>query len=325
MAFYETLQTMKKVVLFLLPLFLWAHPPTWTTPWFTGPLLAPSASTSPRGVVTWQPYLFVTNSYGVFTQDWGREKTPNTWVIQPLVDVTYGLTPFMDIEATPVFSYTLREGSSAVRMNDTPLFIGFQVLRDQEGGWMPDLRITLQQLFPLGQYDHLNPKKKGTDGSGKGSYRTGINFNFQKIFKIAEEHYFRLRTSCGTFFYSSPPHIQGLSSYGGASDTNGKIYPGERFDLFVSGEYTITHQWGFAFDTLYVLELKDRFTGKRGTTSKGKVARVGESIRQQISFAPAVEYNFSENFGIIGGAWFTLAGQNAPQFFTGTLSAVISY
>lgn len=321
---------MKKLLFCLLiyPAFLCARTnpeELWTHPWFTGPLFAPSASTNPVGIATYQPYLFVTNQFGEFDKHWKRRGTPNTWTIQPLVDITYGIASFLDLEVTPAFSYTMREGSSSVRMNDTPLFLGIQALRDTPGTAIPDLRITIRQLFPFGQYDKLNPKKHETDASGGGSYRTGIAFNFQKLFRIAAEKYFRLRWSVGTFFYSTPVHIQGRSVYGGASNTSGRVFLGQSYNAFLSGEYTITRNWGFAFDTLYTLNRHDRFTGKRGTDENGEKARVGQPISQQISFAPAVEYNYSENFGLIGGFWFTLAGRSSAQFISGVISAVVSF
>lgn len=298
----------------------------WDGPWFlgTGPLLAPSATTNPMGETSWQPYLFIINNFGEYDQHWNRQNTPNFWTISPLVNVTYGLSSFMDIEADFSFSYNLSEGSSAVRFNDSNLFLGFQVLRDTRGTAIPNLRITIQQVFPFGQYDKLNPKKHGTDATGRGAYQTGLNFNFEKLFLMAPEQFFRLRWSVG-YLFAVPVHIRGESVYGGAPGTRGKAYPGQTLTAFLSGEYTITHRWVFACDSLYILTRSDRFSGKRGTTSDGEKASVGNPVSQQISLAPAIEYNWSENFGMIGGVWFSLAGKNAPQFFSVVYSVVINY
>ena len=325
---------MKKIVLFFLfPLTLWASPQQFpyqdkvqTHFYFTGPLLAPSSLTNPKGVVSWQPYLYVINSYGKFDNSWKRHNTPDTWVVSPRLDLTYGLSSFMDFECTPGFTYSMKQGASSVRINDTPIFLSFQALRGKKGTWIPDLRISLKHIFPTGQYEKLNPKKNGTDGTGKGSYQTGLNFNFQKVFTLSNEHYFRLRWSIQWLFLFSHPHIKGLSTYRGSPNTKGKAYPGQDFTIYLSGEYTISKRWGFAFDTEYSLHLKERFSGDRGgTTVLGEKAHVGHPIRQQISFAPALEYHFNETVGVIGGVWFSLAGQNTPQFLSGVLSVLISY
>lgn len=309
--------------LFLVPFLLFTIPSKqkeWTTPWFTGPILAPSASVNELKQVSWQPYLFVTCNYGEYNRHWKRENIPNLWVVQPLLDVTYGISSFMDLEVTPAFSYQIREGSSSIRMNDTPLFLGIQALRQEMNSWIPNLRICLQAILPFGQYEKANPKKSRTDLTGKGSYQAGINFNFEKIFELSSEHYFRLRWSVESVLYTSIVHIQGISSYGGNPNTNGKVHPGRTFTCYLSGEYTITHHWVFAFDTQYVYGGKDHFSGRRGGPD-----RVGGPPSHQISFAPAIEYNYSANFGIIGGTWFTLAGKNSTQFAGGVISAVITY
>ncbi len=307
--------------LLFLPFSLWAN----FTPWFTGPLLAPSGLVNELKQVTWQPYLFVTNTHGVFDKHWNRRNVPDLWTVQPLLDVTYGVGSFVDIEATPAFVYQTSQGASSVRMSDTPIFVGIQALREKEGSWVPNLRITPLFILPFGQYDKLSSKKKGTDLSGQGSYQMGISFNFQKLFKMAEEDYFRLRYIAQWIFYPTPTHIQGLSFYGGARDTRGKIYPGMSYNFILSGEYTITQNWVFAFDISYLLNSHDRFSGKRGTFPNGAKAKVGRPFSQQISFAPAIEYNFNESFGLIGGVWTTLAGKNADQFYSGVFSAVITY
>ncbi len=314
---------LRKIVLFLIPFSLFATPSNdevWTVPWFTGPLLAPSGSVNTLGQVTWQPYLFVTNNFGIFDNSWKRENSPNMWVIQPLLDLTYGIASFMDLEFTPAFSYQTSQGSSSLRMNDSPFSLGIQALRDHPGTWIPDLRIRLQITFPFGQYDKGNPKKHGTDLTGQGSYQSGINFNFQKTFKLAPEQYFRLRWSLLGILYPSSVHIEGISTYGGAPGTGGKIYPGRNYTFFLSGEYSITHNWAFAFDTQYVYSSHDRFSGRQRSSLS-----VGNPSSHQINFTPSIEYNYSANFGIIGGAWFTLAGKNSTQFFGGSISAVVTY
>lgn len=317
------------LLLLLLPLSLFAvqdvQPPqeAMLAPWFTGPLLVPGAECNPKGDTSWQPFIFVNNSFGEYDSHWHRQNTPNTWSVAPLIDVTYGLSSFMDIEAIASFVYNYSQGSSAVRFVDWNLLLGFQALRDTPGTWEPNLRITIQQNFPFGQYDHLNPKKNGTDGTGTGAYQTGMNFTFDKAFMYTAHKYLRIRWSLG-YFFSVPTHIQGLSVYGGAPDTDGKVYPGQFFIGYLSGEVQLTQNWAFAWDTEYIIKRHDRFSGNPGTED-GEKASVGNPVSVQISAAPAIEYNFSENFGLIGGVWFTVAGKNTSQFFGGVFSVVINY
>lgn len=46
---------------------------------------------------------------------------------------------------------------------------------------------------------------------------------------------------------------------------------------------------------------------------------IGNGNLYELSLAPAIEYNFSENIGIIGGCWFTVEGANTPYFFSSVI------
>ena len=66
------------LLLLLLPLSLFAKMDVTSpeevmlSPWFTGPLLAPAGACNPKGVTTWQPYLFVNYFFGEYDSHWHR-------------------------------------------------------------------------------------------------------------------------------------------------------------------------------------------------------------------------------------------------------------
>jgi hypothetical protein len=45
----------------------------------------------------------------------------------------------------------------------------------------------------------------------------------------------------------------------------------------------------------------------------------GPSI-ESLSLAPAIEYSWSANFGMIAGVWFTAAGRNSTVFANGIVA-----
>lgn len=51
----------------------------------------------------------------------------------------------------------------------------------------------------------------------------------------------------------------------------------------------------------------------------GNSQGIGNGHLYSLSLAPALEYNLTENIGLIGGCWFTLEGRNVPSFFSGVL------
>ena len=297
----------------------------WKKPWFTGSILSLQGHTNLPEVLTVQTYLFFTTTYGKYDADSKTHRVTSLNAIECLINATYGLTHFMDIEVFSSFVYQNRGSAKQTSLKDTNILLGFQVLEDKKYSWEPNLRIALQQVFPTGRYDHLNPKKRGTDESGKGSYQTGINFDFQKLFKLENEQFFRGRVCIQYLFLPLSTSIQGMSVYGGSKRTKGRVKVGQTFTLITAGEYTITQNWVLAMDIQYQLIGRSRFSGKIGKSSKRNIVRVGLPLFQQISIAPAIEYNFSKNIGFIGGFWFTLAGRNAPQFASGVISTVITF
>jgi hypothetical protein len=86
------------------------------------------------------------------------------------------------------------------------------------------------------------------------------------------------------------------------------------FTTIFSLEYTFNEHWAIALDSIYTHTNKIRFSGKKGKGFKGEPATVGSPSSEQISFAPAMEYNFSDSFGIIAGAWFSAFGRNSAEF-----------
>lgn len=69
-----------------------------------------------------------------------------------------------------------------------------------------------------------------------------------------------------------------MNTYGGGPETKGKVYPGQTFITFFSGEYSINQKWVIAFDTELLYQQKARFTGKRGFSPTGRLARVGTNL-----------------------------------------------
>ena len=69
-----------------------------------------------------------------------------------------------------------------------------------------------------------------------------------------------------------------------------------------------------ALDIQYLFSTKDHFSGYPGITSSRQNAIVGNLASHQLNLAPAIEYNFNENLGIIFGPWFSVVGKNSDRF-----------
>ena len=262
-------------------------------PWLTGPLIVPSATVKPFGHYQIEPYLYVTGNTGAYDQHWSPHRQPCLTNINVQVITIIGLTPWMDVQIIPSAFYNLSEEHSAARWGDLPLALDFQLVNP--GKW-PGIKFTLQETFPTGQYQRA---KTAADLSGQGVFATNANVLFYKLFHCGGVHYLSTFLNLG-YTINSSVHVHGLNAYGNFS---GKIIPGGMFEAIFSFEYTFTQNWVFAIDHVYIHKNSSKLPSS-----------------EQISIAPAIEYNFSEIFGIITGAWVTVAGRNVNQFYSGVVA-----
>lgn len=293
--------------------------PLFASPWFTGPLLAPAGKTVPAGHINLEPYLFDTDAYGFYNEQWNLIQTPNlhTLTVDPFV--TLGLTDFLDFQLAVPYSRNSINHRHDNNFSDVVVGLGIQALTQKDKTFIPDLRILLAETLPTGKYNNLNPAKSGADATGSGTYQTAISFNFQRLKKFKSDHYLRTRLS---LTYAIPHHVRvsSFNSFGGGFNTQGELNPGKQFYADLAFEYTLTQEWVPVFEMLYVNRERTHFSGNLGTSLTGDVASIGHNSGQQLSFAPAIEYNINSQLGIIGGLWFTATGKNMPAFASGVIA-----
>lgn len=291
-------------------------------PWFTGPLLAPSGKTIPLGHFNLETYGFYTQNLGMFNRHWKLIHTSSNYNIQLNPLLSYGLADNVDVQFSLPYVFNHNMGQSGKHIGDVSALIGYQALA-QKSILHPDLRITLQEIFPTGRYNDLNPTESGTDGTGIGSYQTALAFNFQHLSMLGNQYYLRKRMSVN-FLYANETKIRGLSSFGGGAGTWGHIKPGNLMSFDLAGELSITKNWVLVMEGYYFYRDATSFSGRRGIKPDGTPADIGHGVIEEITLAPAVEYNFSPQYGIIAGCWFSVKGREAPDFIS-TVIALNAY
>ncbi|MBM3191626.1 MAG: hypothetical protein FJZ63_03085 [Chlamydiae bacterium] len=293
-------------------------------PWYTGPLLAPSAHCLSPGYVNLQPYLFITDNYGAYTNSGKMEhRSHHLFTLNPLVVGLVGITHWMEATFQVQGIYNSQNGHSSINIGDLPIGLGFGILAEKP--YVPALLLSIQESFPVGKYQHLNPNKGGVDATGSGAYVTKISLNTSKlVWWWFPKHpmNFRLALSYGI---PTTVHVEGFNTYGGGYGTDGKVHPGQTFGLDFGYEFSFTQKWAFALDIVYNYVGKTTFSGYPGLDSNGNVASVGGPFSEQVSLAPAIEYNLNANFGFIGGVWFTVWGRNSSAFVSGVLSFTYTF
>lgn len=305
------------------------------TPWFTGPILTPSPNVVPIGHFNIEPYVYYGSTNAQYNSHWHAVDTPTFSQLRIQVPIQVGLTQWMDTAVTPQVVHSWSQGASTTKFCDMPVQFDFQILKDHPGwNWHPSLRFTIKESFPIGKYQHLNPNKHKTDISGSGSFATSLNFVVGKLLPFfSGVHFLNTRFSF-SYTYPAPVHVRGFNTYGGGFGTAGKVYPGNLFNLLLGLEYSITHRWVLALDAACTLSTKTRFSGTTGHTSSGALASVGNEpvdplgigpteavvggpASTRFSLAPALEYNWNANLGLIVGAIASIGGRNSVRFASG--------
>lgn len=286
--------------------------------WFTGPLLSGGGRVVPPGHTNLQPYAIVSEANGFYNEHWKKESKPHFISFAPYIYDNIGVCNRVDFHFNTNLTSNFAQGADDTRMGDTQLGFGFQVCYDKPYTAIPDMRVVIKQVFPTGHYNHLNPEKNFTDATGNGSYQTGLAVNLQKLF-IFKKHLLRARFNFD-YYYLAPVSVEGFNAYGGVHGTHGKVYPGNLWYVIGAFEYTLGKGFVFALDLQYLYQFKNRFSGIAGFNTKKHIYNLNFPVSQQFSIAPALEYNFNRNIGIIGGIWCSIAGKNAGSFFSGAIS-----
>ena len=194
---------------------------------------------------------------------------------------------------------------------DTSLSVGFGLLT--ETAYRPAIKFVVAETFPTGNYQKFSPRRANVSSTGAGSYKTQFSLNISKVVWWLTLHPMNFRTSL-QYSVNSNVHVQGFNTYGGAKGTNGSVKGGNTFTFDFGYEYSFSQRWVAAFDIMYNYSSKNTFSGYTP-------APVGGPFNDQMSFAPALEYNFNENSGILAGIWFTAWGRNSSNF----LSEIVSF
>ena len=275
--------------------------------WWTGPMLANSAATLPRGHFLIEPYLYdVTaahsNSFG-----------SRTYVLYGLADrVTVGIIP---IASFNVVSHG--PSSSGVGLGDLTLLGQYRLTQFHEGSGIPAIGVMVQETFPTGKYDRLGDHPSNAFGSG--AYTTTLALNSQMYFWMPNGRILRMRFDASEAI-SSNVNVEDVSVYGTEAGFRGNAKPGSSFLADASWEYSLTRSWVLALDVTYVHNGHTRVTGYNildpTNVQNPPSIRLDSGSSEAFGFAPAIEYNWKPNLGVLLGTRVIALGRNTPTTIT---------
>jgi hypothetical protein len=286
-------------------------------PWYTGPLLAPAGKTVPLGHFNFELYSFDTKLVGEYNAKGKKIRIPTFQTTLYNALFSYGLADKVDTEISVPYAINKSLGKRAEHIGDTTVILGYQALKQKPKSWIPNLRVVLAEVFPTGRFDNLNPTDLGTGVTGAGSYQTLFGLRFQDLSQLSETHYLRTRLAL-SYLHADPVTTLGKNGFGGNFSSRGHIRPGDSIAIDLAGEFTVSQNWVAVMEVYYLHHSGAQFTGRDASL---RPLFIHHPAFFTTSIAPAIEYNFSKHFGIIGGVWLTLQGKNSPAFS----SAVIAF
>jgi hypothetical protein len=283
--------------------------------WWTGPVLAASAATLSQGHFLVEPYVYDSISNGHFDDRGVRHGTARAEGFRSQTYLLYGLTDTVTAGVIPRFGYNeVSQGrsSSGVQVGDVTLQAQYRLTQFQEGHWVPTMSVVLAETVPGGKYDRLG--ERPSDGLGAGAYTTTVSLYTQHYFWLPNGRILRTRLDLSGSF-SHDVRLEDVSAYGTESGFRGKASPGSSFVADSSWEYSVTRNWVLALDVVYEHDANTRVVGsyptqQSGDNSPASIFRGNSGSSESLGFAPAVEYNWTANVGVIFGAKLVTAGHN---------------
>lgn len=286
-------------------------------PWYAGPLVTPSASMMPPGMANIQPYVFINANYASFNEDRHSIALPhNSYQLQVIAPMQIGVTSTTDIAITPSALANWQNHHSGGGFGDLNVTYGFKIFG--ETLYIPKFKFTVAETFPTGRYKNLS--STGLNGSGAGSYQTAFGFATGKVIWWTYPYPMNTRLFI-SYKIGTVVNVSGFNSYGGGFGTKGRVRPGNTITADFGYELSFSQRWVFAIDVVYTAQNKTKFHGTPGVTATGAPATVGSGYNDNLSLAPALEYNFSDVLSILWGVQFSVYGRNSANFINGQLSA----
>lgn len=291
------------------------------SPWYTGPLITPGAGMMAPANGNTQPYLFFIDNYAAFDSHRKSISLPSNLVqVKGSANIQTGITDNFDLNLTFQGQSNWQFNQRGGGYGDMALTGGFLINRQTI--YTPAAKFTVGQTFPTGKYKNLD--RYGINSTGGGTYATQFGLGLSKVILWNTTHPMNVRCFFG-YTLSTVSYVKGFNSYGGGYGCRGKVRPGNALSCDFGYEVSLNQSWVAAIDVVYTCTNRTKFHGNPGVLADGTAAHVGGGYSDQLSLAPAIEYNFSPNVGVIAGGWFSVYGRNSLHFGAGIISVTYSF
>ena len=266
--------------------------------WWTGPIIANSPNALPPGHVYVESYAYDAHAPGA--DGFGS----STFLL-------YGVTKRLTLGLIPAFGYDRLAGdksSSRIGAGDLAVHVQYQLTHFDAQSGKPAIAVAVEESLPTGRFDRL---ARASDGFGDGAYATTVGAYGQDIFWLPNGRILRTRINL-TQSFPGTAHVEGASVYGTSADFTGRARPGGATAFDNAWEYSVTRSWVAAVDFYY---RHGRQTSVDGADAMGAVHLMG-GPSDTFAVAPAVEYSWTPNLGVLFGMRFITPARNTRPSVT---------
>lgn len=287
--------------------------------WWTGPLLAASPGTLPRGHWLVEPYVYNVMTYGHFDHERSLRSAGAAHQVGSQTYIEYGLVDRLTLGLIPRFGLhesVAGQDSSGFAVGDTTLQGSLGLTQFRHGSAVPTTSLVIGETFPTGRYDRLSGPTDGALGSG--AYSTTVSLYSQTYFWMPNGRILRTRLDL-SYQVSRWASVHGVSVYGTSGGFEGRALPGPSFVSDLAFEYSATQNWVLATDIDWEHDGNTRVEGSgRQAVSAAVPAHLVRNTgsSEVLYLAPAVEYNWSATMGVIAGVRVATAGRNTSATVT---------
>ena len=283
--------------------------------WWTGPMLAPSANTLPSGHFLLEPYLYDVVTEGAYNSAGTRVSAPHANGFGSLTYALYGLANKFTVGMIPTFGYhQLSQGpnGAGVGVGDLTVQAEYRLHLFAEGRRLPTTSIAVEETLPTGKYDQLG--NRPSDGLGAGAFTTTVALYTQTFFWMPNGRILRMRCNFVPAF-SRWVDVEDVSVYGTSQGFRGRAHPGSSLFLDLAAEYSMTQRWVLALDATYRYQGSTLVKGYNITGSNRPIS-LNSGTGDAFGLAPAIEYNWKSNLGVLVGTRLFPAGRNTALSIT---------
>jgi hypothetical protein len=295
-----------------------------TDAWFTGPMLANTAATAPRGHILFEPYLYDVSTQGAYGSSGTRHATPRENSYGSLTYLIYGLTDRTGIGFIPTAGYNTIAGqpsSSGPGIGDLSILLQRGLTQFQPCRRVPAVSVAVEQTLPTGRYDRLG--NRSANGFGAGAFTTMPAIYSQMYFWLPNRRIVRARLDISDAF-SRAVTVQNASVYGTTAGFRGTAHPGSSLYIDNSWEYSLTRSWVLALDATFRNTGNTRVAGSYPSPDPSATTTVTNSGWSDAwSLAPAVEYSWKPWIGVLVGVRTIPAGRNTGESITPAIAVNI--